>query len=152
MSYTDLDCADKIKKLGSGTPIKHALDCITDADSVAVCFAALARTGGRYACLEDCPEEWRTRKAVKVKVVMGFEMQGNDVSLGHPTYSRVANKELFEIGVEWTKEMQALLDDGRVRTQPIHEVGGGFQGIIEALEMLRKGDNKGKKLVVSIVD
>jgi hypothetical protein len=108
--------------------------------------------GGRYACLESCPEQWRTRRAVKVKVVMGFEMQGNDVDLGHPTYARKASKKLFDIGVSWTKEMQGLLDQDKIQTQPVHEVKGGFEGILEALEMLRRGDPKGKKLVVNIAD
>ena len=82
-SYTSTTCVETIKSLAGGTPIKHALDCITDAESTAICFSALSRAGGRYACLEDCPDSWRTRRAVKVKVVMGFEMQGHDVDLGH---------------------------------------------------------------------
>lgn len=117
---------------------------------MAVCFAILARTGGRYACLEDCPTEWRTRKAVKVKVVMGFEMLGYDVNLGHPVYTRKANSKLHKIGVTWTEEIQQLLDRGLITTQPIQEVKGGLRGIIEALEMLHRGDVKGKKLVVDI--
>ena len=89
-SYTSTNCVKTNKSLTDGAPIKHALDCITDAESAAICFGALSRAGGRYACLEDCPESWRTRRAVKVKVVMCFEMQGNDVDLGHPVYARKA--------------------------------------------------------------
>ena len=73
-SYTSPNCLESIKSLAGGALIKHALDCITDAESVAICFGALSRVGGRYACLEDCPESWRTRRAVIVKAVMGFEM------------------------------------------------------------------------------
>ena len=108
--------------------------------------------GGRHACFENCPEQWRTRRAVEVKVVMGFEMQGNEVDLSHPTYARKASKELFDIGVSWTKEMQGLLDQDKIQTQPVHEVKGGFEGILEALEMLCRGDSKGKNLVVNIAD
>ena len=86
-SYTSTNFMETIKSLADGAPIKDALDCITDAESAAICFGALSRAGGRYVCLEDCPESWRTRRAVKVKVVMGFEMQGNDVDLGHPVYA-----------------------------------------------------------------
>ena len=149
-SYTSSTCAETIKSLAGGVPIKHALDCITDAESVAICFGALSRAGGRYACLEDCPESWRTRRAVKVKVVMGFEMQGNNVDLGHPVYARKASPELHAIGALWAKEMQTLLDNGSITTQPIREMEGQFEGIIEALEMLQSGAVRGEKLVIRV--
>ena len=149
-SYMSTTCVETIKSLAGGVPIKHAFDCITDADSVAICFGTLSRAGGRYACLEDCPESWRTRRAVKVKVVMGFEMQGNNVDLGHPVYTRKANPEMHAKGMLWAKEMQSLLDKGLIMTQPIREVEGQFEGIIKALEMLQSGEVRGEKLVVRV--
>lgn len=149
-SYTSADCVETIKSVSGGLPIKHALDCITDPDSVNVCFRALSRVGARYACLEDCPEAWRTRPSVKTKVVMGFELQGVDVDLGHPVYTRKANPKMHTIASEWTNEIQSMLDKGQIITQPVREVKGGFEGIIEALEMLRNGDVKGEKLAVQV--
>jgi NADPH:quinone reductase-like Zn-dependent oxidoreductase len=148
-SYTSADCVETIKALADGVPIRHALDCITDAQSASICFAALARTGGWYACLENFDEAWRTRRAIKTKVVMGFEMQGVDVDLGHAVYSRPARPELHHLGIVWAREMQALLDAGSVRTQPIKELepGHGLEGIIEGLNMLRAGQVRGQKLV-----
>ena len=149
-SYTSATCVETIKSLAGGTPIKHALDCITDPESVSVCFSALSRVGARYACLEDCPESWRTRRSVKVKVVMGFESKGVDVDLGHPVYTRKANPELHAIGCEWTSDMQSLLDRGLITIQAVREVEGRFEGIIKALGMLQSGEVKGKKLAVRI--
>ncbi len=149
-SYTSTTCIETIKSLAGGAPIRYALDCITDPESAAICFGALSRAGGRYACLEDCPELWRTRRAVKVKVVMGFEMQGNDVDLGHAVYARKANPELHAIGTLWAKEMQSLLNHGLITTQPIREVEGQFEGVIKALEMLQSGEVRGEKLVVRV--
>ncbi|KAK2776562.1 zinc-binding dehydrogenase family [Colletotrichum kahawae] len=136
--------------LAGGMPIKHALDCITDAESAAICYSVLARVGARYACLEDCPEQWRTRRAVKSKAVMGFEALGYDVDLGHPTYSRKANFELHDVAAQWAREVQSLLESKQLETQPIKEVGGGFEGVIQALEMLQSGEVKGEKLVVQV--
>jgi NADPH:quinone reductase-like Zn-dependent oxidoreductase len=149
-SYTSSNCLDEVKKLAGGVPIKHALDCITDPESVATCFGALSRVGGRYACLEDCPEGWRTRTSVRVKVVMGFEAQGVDVDLGHPVYSRKANMELHALASEWRVELQSLLDSGLITTQPIRECGEGFEAVIRAVELLQRGEAKGEKLVVAI--
>ena len=148
--YTSANCVERIQAIADGASIKHALDCITDGESTAICFGALSRVGGRYACLEDCPESWRTRRAVKVKVVMGYEGEGYDVDLGHPVYTRKANPKLHAIVSLWAKEMQSLLDQGLITTQPIREVDGQFEGIIKALEMLQSGEVKGEKLVVRV--
>ena len=81
---------------------------------------------------------------------MGFEGEGYDVDLDHPVYTRKANPELHAISSRWTKEMQSLLDQDLITTQPIREVDGQFEGIIKALEMLQNGEVKGEKLVVKI--
>lgn len=149
-SYTSKDCVEKIKALANGQSIKHALDCITDADSTAGCYAALARVGARYACLEDCPTAWRTRSAVKVKAVMGYEALGYDVTFGHETYDRKVNWELHHIAAQWAVDIQSLLDEGTITSQKIREVDGGFEGVIKAVEILQRGEQKGEKLVVRL--
>jgi len=151
-SYTSPDCLQTVQALANGVSIKYALDCITDAESTAFCYGALARVGVRYACLEDCPESWRSRRAVKYKAVMGFEALGFDVDLSHPVYARKANLELHGIALQWAQEIQSLLDQGQIKTQPIREIDGKFEGVIRALEMLQRGDVKGEKLVVRISD
>lgn len=151
-SYTSPTCAQEIKDLAGGVAIKHALDCITDAESCAVCFACLARVGSRYACLEAIPDAWVTRRSVALKVVMGFEGQDRDVDLGHPVYSRRANPALHAVVARWARELQTVLDEGGLMTQPVREVEGRFEGVIEALEMLQRGEIKGEKLVVAISD
>lgn len=149
-SYTSASCVEEVKALAEGFPIKRALDCITNPESVSTCFRALGRVGARYACLEDCPEAWRERPSVKVKVVMGFEGMGVDVDLGHPSYTRKNNPKLHSIGCEWATEMQSMLDKGLLEPQKFREVKGGFEGVITALEMLHRGDVKGEKLVVRL--
>lgn len=151
-AYTSLRCSEEIQDLAGGVPIRHALDCITNAESSGTCFAAIARTGGRYACLEGLPEEWRTRRAVRVKVVMGFEGLGATVDLGPSgsIYSRQANANLFEICTRWHGEVQSLIDADLLKSHPVREVPGRWQGIIDGLEMLRRGEVRGQKLVVNI--
>ncbi|KAF2158978.1 hypothetical protein M409DRAFT_30512 [Zasmidium cellare ATCC 36951] len=149
--YTSPNCTEQIKTLANGFPIKHALDCITDDISAATCFSVLSRTGARYACLEDLPEAWRTRKAVKVKIVMGFEMLGHDVDLGHASYARAANASLHAVGITWAREVQWLLDNKIIKPQLVHEVEGGLGGLVKAVEMMRRGEFAGKKLVARLL-
>ncbi|KAJ8064941.1 hypothetical protein OCU04_007245 [Sclerotinia nivalis] len=110
----------------------------------------MGRTGGRYACLEEFHISWQTRRAVKVKVVMGFELLGVGVDLGHTVYSRTANLGLRIWGRVWVEEMQALLDTERITTQPIWELENGFEGIVRGLHILQAGKAQGQKLVVRI--
>ncbi|GKT82136.1 zinc-binding dehydrogenase family [Colletotrichum tofieldiae] len=148
-SYTSKDCVDVVKSLAK-KPIRYVLDCITDAESVAICYSAIARTGGNYACLEECPEVWRTRRAVKLKEVMGFQVLGVDINLGTSTYTRLADEKLMKIGMQWAGEIQLLMETGRIKAHPLRELENGWEGIIHGLELLRKGEVRGEKLVARI--
>ncbi|KAI1445303.1 GroES-like protein [Annulohypoxylon stygium] len=150
--YKSTDCVEKVKSIAGSVPIRYAVDCITSADSAAICFGALGRTGGRYVCLEQFQDAWRTRRAVRTKIVMGYEMQGMDVNLGQEVYDRKANPELYEIGTAWIKEMQILLDAKAIMTPPLRELQGGFERIIDGLRILKSGEAQGRKLVVRILD
>lgn len=169
--YTSPTCADDIRTglARPGLPIRHVLDCITSPDSSATCFAAMARTGGRYACLESMPAAWRTRKAVRVKEVAGYEGLGRRVSLGpaptnidtgdvggsvEATYSREANPVLFDITQRWTREVQALLDKGLLKPHPVREVTDGDDWgsrIVNGLVELQNGAVRGQKLAVRVL-
>ncbi|KAI0194232.1 GroES-like protein [Astrocystis sublimbata] len=86
VSYTSSTCKAAIADImtnASPRPLslRHVLDCITDPESAAVCFGSLSRAGGRYACLEDFDETWRTRRTVRTEVVMAFELWGSRVIL-----------------------------------------------------------------------
>lgn len=74
--YTSPGCAESARALAAAVPIRHALDCIVSAESSATCFSALARTGGRNACVE------KSLEGVRVKEVMGYDGLGRDTQLG----------------------------------------------------------------------
>jgi NADPH:quinone reductase-like Zn-dependent oxidoreductase len=137
---------------GNGNQIRHALDCITNAESHAACMGAIARRGGRYACLEALDASWPgARKAVRAGVVMAYETTGHAVDYGAGSaYTRPARAESYALGVEAAAEMQALIDAGRVVPHPVRELKGGWDGILKGLDMLRGGKVSGEKLVVRI--
>lgn len=155
-----------------GLPIRRVVDCITSPDSAATCFAAMARTGGRYACLEHLPADWRTRRAVSVKEIQGYEGLGRRVTLeptpsnGHDddshvldsqrqksTYTCEANPALFAVTQRWRDEVQTLLDQGLLRSHPAREIkhdGDWGNAIIQGLSQLQRGEIRGQKLVVHL--
>ncbi|RYP69652.1 hypothetical protein DL770_008197 [Monosporascus sp. CRB-9-2] len=144
--------ADAIRDVANGQPIRHALDCITDLDSAALCFAVIARTGGRYVCLEQFRSEWHTRRVVSVKEVMGYEILGYRVDLGatESVYSRQPSEEASDIGRRWAAEVQELVSRGLIEPHPIQEVPGKWGGILTGLTMLQSGKVRGRKLVVQL--
>ncbi|ROW04708.1 hypothetical protein VMCG_04869 [Cytospora schulzeri] len=126
--------------------LRHALDCAVDADSVSCCYAAFGRVGGRYVSLESCPEELRTRRSVRAHFVMGLEVFGKEVKLGGE-YGRPASKEKHDTAARCFRMFQRLLDEGRLEAHPVQIVQGGFDGILQGLELLAQGAVSGKKLV-----
>lgn len=152
VSYTpDARCAEIVGEHAGGRPIRHVLDCITDAASAALCFQSVARTGGRYACLERFHDAWRSRRTIKVKEVMGYEVLGESVDLGASSiYTRERSETAVRIGREWAVEMQTLLDSGRVQPHPVQEIHEQWDGIIAGLAMLQSGKVRGHKLIVQI--
>jgi hypothetical protein len=81
---------------------------------------------------------------------MGFEGFGHRVELGQNTYSREANMELYRRGNEFAAEMQAALDRGLIKPHPVKEVEGQWEGIIEGLGILERGEVRGQKLIVRV--
>lgn len=136
----------------TGFVLRRVLDCITSPESAATCFSAIARTGGRYACLEALDDTWRTRRLIRVKEVMGYEGLGRSAALGSAgsTYSRKANPALYALCQQWRDEVQGLLDTRMIQHHPMREIYGTWDGILEGLEMLKRGEVKGQKLVVRI--
>ncbi|ORY02747.1 putative zinc binding dehydrogenase [Clohesyomyces aquaticus] len=148
--YTSPNCVQMIKEMANGRPIRKVLDCITSGESAAHSFGAMARTGGRYVCLEELDKALQTRRAIRTKEVMGYEGLGVRVDLGPTPYSRQANRELFDITARVAAEMQRAIDVGSLSPHPVREVPGKWEGIINGLSMLQRGEVRGQKLVVRI--
>lgn len=146
--YKSPTCASDIRQY-THNALSYALDCITDFESTTICYAALGRAGGRYTCLEACPAEWRTRRAVKMEFIIGQEMFGKEVVLGRE-YSRVARADRREAYVKWTRTMQGLLDEGMINGHPLKVMPKGWGSVVEGLDILKKGGVSGQKIVVPI--
>ncbi|KAF2182986.1 GroES-like protein [Zopfia rhizophila CBS 207.26] len=152
ISYTSPSCGSTLRALTNTPtcqPLKHALDCITSPESAAICFEALGRTGGHYACLEAFDPAWQTRKAAKVNFVMGYEIFGKGVAL-EGVYGREPDERKFERYSTFALEMQDLLHRGLVRSHPLRSVDGGWNAIAKGLDILKRGDVRGGKLVVKV--
>ena len=91
-----------------------------------------------------------TRKVFRTSVVMGYETTGVDHDFGEESpYTRLADTEKLALGLESAVEVQRCLNEGRLMSHPVREIGG-WEGISQGLEILRPGKVTGQKLVIRI--
>ncbi|KAI1372087.1 zinc-binding dehydrogenase [Hypoxylon crocopeplum] len=148
--YTASNVAAAIKTRTGGR-LKYALDCISDADSAGICYAAIQRPGGRYVSLERVADEvLAKRRAVRPTFVMAAEAQGEAIVLGREGYDRAASREKHELAVRSLGMVRRLLDQGRLKAHPTEELEGGLRGVVKGLEILASGGVSGRKLVAVV--
>ncbi|KDN59980.1 putative conserved hypothetical protein [Colletotrichum sublineola] len=146
--YNDPDCGKKIKLYTLNT-LSYIIDPFTDLKSVALCYEAMGRAGGHYACLEMYPDYALERRSIKVFFVMGMALLGHRLELDYG-YQRDEDPELRAFGISLYKDLQKLLDRGRLRPHPIRELEGGFEGILKGVDMLKNKEVSGQKLVIAL--
>lgn len=128
----------------------YALDCISDKQSAEICYAALGRAGGKYVCLEaQDTGSLASRKAIRPEFLMGYDMFGKGVVLPG-AYAREPDAERHALSSIWFATLERLLKEDRIQFHPIKVLGSRWQDIVDGLDVLRRGDISGTKLVVEV--
>ena len=146
--YTDPDCKDQIRRWTSDT-LAHAVDCFGNASTMTLCYSAIGDRGGKYVALEQYPRRLTIRRRdVKADWVLGWTLFGKEVKLGG-TYRRDAMPEDLVFGKEWMSLIQPIV--GEVQPHPLEVVERkGIVGVLPRLAALRRGEVRGKKVVVCL--
>lgn len=146
--YNSPTCAKDIKS-ATNNALRYVLDPFGEAKTLGVCHEAIGRTGGRYCSLEQYQENLCSRRTVKHELVMGSAIGGRGVELPEP-YGIPPRPEIGEWAIPWYRSVQALIDTGKLKPCPVKMIPGKFEGILEGLELMRKGRVSGTKLIVSL--
>ncbi|EGX90051.1 zinc-binding dehydrogenase family oxidoreductase, putative [Cordyceps militaris CM01] len=147
--YHDPACASQIRQY-TNNGLCFALDCITNTQSIKICYGAIRRSGGRYTSLDPFPATIAaTRKMVKADWVIGPTMLGRDIGWPEP-HRRKADPELFEFGQQWKDTVQQLLDRGLIRAHPLTVYSGGLDKILDCMEAIASKKVSGTKLVCTL--
>ncbi|KAK2603433.1 hypothetical protein QQS21_004384 [Conoideocrella luteorostrata] len=150
LDYASPDVVGEIKTQ-TGDRLKYALDCISDGASVATCYEAIQRPGGRYASLEHVPDaQIAKRRAITAKFVLAAEMFGLDIKLGDAVYDRPGDPEKLALGLRYMPVIQRLLDSAKLQVHPVDIVRNGLEGVVDGMHALAAGKVSGKELVVVI--
>ncbi|KAF2098823.1 GroES-like protein [Rhizodiscina lignyota] len=144
--YSSPQCGSEIRRYTSGT-LEYALDCITEAGTMKMCYEAISSAGGRYVGLEPLPTHVQyTRRQVRADWVIGRTLAGLPVRLDG-AYGRPARPEDREFAKRYFPMAEKLIAKGLLKPHPLEVRDGGLGALMDGIDDLRKGKVRGKKLV-----
>jgi NADPH:quinone reductase-like Zn-dependent oxidoreductase len=147
--YHSPTCAADIRA-HTRNSLRLVLDCIATPDTMKLCYAAMGRSGGRYAALDPFSADVAaTRAVVHPSWVVGMEPLGDEIAWPAP-YGRDANPAALAFCKAWNPTMQRLLDRGLVRLHPQHVRDTGLAGALEGLAEIRENKFAGEKLIFTL--
>ncbi|OKL60401.1 hypothetical protein UA08_04449 [Talaromyces atroroseus] len=146
--YNTPSCGVDIRTYTKGT-LKFAFDCISYTESMKICYNAMGNRGGKYIALDHFPTRAHTRRDIHPDWMLLFTIFNSPINWKEPYY-REARPQDREFGEKWFRLTQELLDAGAI-VPPQHERSiGGLLGVIDGIDMVRKGRHNGVKLVYQI--
>lgn len=129
--------------------LAFALDCISDTESMKICYEAIGSQGGQYVSLDPFPLRAHTRRSIRPDWIIMFSQFGKPINWDWPyTFeSRPADKEFAE---NWYPVVEKLLAEGQLESHPFEERSGGLPAVIDGIGAVRRGEVLGHKLVYPI--
>ncbi|PNP46748.1 hypothetical protein TGAMA5MH_01699 [Trichoderma gamsii] len=144
--YNSPHCAIEIRKYTNDT-LQYALDCVTEAGTMKMCYDAIGSAGGRYVGLEPLATHIQyTRRTVRADWVIGRTLSGLPVRLDG-VYGRPARPQDRQFAEHFFPMAEKLIADGQLKPHPVELRTGGLEALVEGIDDLRKGKVRGRKLV-----
>ncbi|RFU77042.1 zinc-binding dehydrogenase family [Trichoderma arundinaceum] len=149
--YSSPTCAEDIRAY-TGNELAYTLDCVSQADTTQLCYGSMGRAGGRYVSLEPFRETVAQSRALTIQPswVMVLTIFGRKVALDGE-YGREARPEDRKFGAKAFAAVQDLLDRGLINTHPVKAQPGGWEGVVEGVDIIRTQALSGYKLVYSVL-
>ncbi|KAL3417501.1 Enoyl reductase LovC 2 [Phlyctema vagabunda] len=150
--YNSSTCAAEIRAYTSNE-LAYAFDCVAEAGTTELCYAAIGRAGGRYVTVEPFRDSVvKTRElTIEPSWILATSVFGNKIALDG-VYGRDARSEDRDFGDRAFAVFQALLDHGGlVDTHPVKSMPGGWEGVMKGVEIIRSQPPSGFKLVYSVL-
>jgi len=126
------------------------VDPFSDLRTLALCDEAMGRAGGKYVALESYLETSEKKaKLIERELVMGQMILGRAIRLTDG-YGKPEDAETGAWGIGCYKSIQRLVDTRKLKPHPLKILDGGFEAIHEGLEMLKRKEISGEKIVVRL--
>ncbi|KAL4796630.1 GroES-like protein [Aspergillus venezuelensis] len=137
-------------RVHTGDKLHYVLDCVTDATTMKMCYAAIGSSGGSYIALETIATTVKyTRRDVRADWILADAIMGNGVNMAG-TYGRPPCQEDRQFGKELFALTEKWLSEKRIRHHPLETRDGGLANLADVLKELKEGKVHGKKLVMPL--
>ncbi|MCJ1245266.1 hypothetical protein MMC30_002469 [Trapelia coarctata] len=143
--YHSATCAADIR-MHTRSRLAIALDCITDAQTMALCYSAVGDCGGKYEALDPFPMRIHTRSDIKPHWVFVLSMFGQAINM-KGAFKRKLRPQDGEFERRWFQRVQALWEENKIRSHPPRVMEGGLEKVAEGIDEVRKGNISGEKLI-----
>lgn len=143
--YMSTTCVSDIRAFTNNS-IEHVFDCISDTRSTKICQAAFGSRGGLCVALDPPPARALSRHDVRTEWIILFTAFGKSVLWAKP-FLRDPQPQDREFAEDWYRLAQGLLDDHALQLPALEERAGGFEGLIDGIDQVRRGKVVGSKLV-----
>ncbi|KAJ4386025.1 hypothetical protein N0V93_008916 [Gnomoniopsis smithogilvyi] len=148
--YHSPTCAMEIRNYTKNS-LSHVLDCVTQAETMKMCYEAIGTAGGKYVALDPFSTHIQyTRRDVKAEWLMIYSLFGTPVKLSG-VYGRPARPQDRRFASVMFPIAERLIHDGQLKPHPVEIRQGGLEAVANGIEDLRSSQVKGRKLVYSIV-
>ncbi|KAK1960816.1 GroES-like protein [Colletotrichum sublineola] len=148
--YHTPTCSADIKALTRNN-LKYIVDPFSDLRTMALADEAMGRVGGRYVALESYQEVALGGKAklIKRELIMGQMVTGKAIPLTDG-YGKPEDPEMGAWGAGCYRSVQRLVNERKLRPHPLRILDGGLEAVLEGLEMLKRKEISGEKIVVRL--
>ena len=141
--YNDPECAQKIKTYTDGK-LMLVWDTISLEGSAKICADCMA-SGAKYGVL--LPIKDPPRKDVHITHTLAYTAMGDAMEMREKI---PAKPEDYLFARKWADVCDEMLLQGLIKPHPPKVMQGGLDGVLEGLDLLRKEQVSGEKLVYRI--
>ncbi|KAF7974403.1 hypothetical protein HWV62_12250 [Athelia sp. TMB] len=159
IDYNDVDVLAQIRGALGGLPLKRAFDIVCEKGSTEIVIDAIDESGGYVTTALPVDESISARRAnVKVEFVLGYTL----ITRTPIKFAKVVPMPFIpednERALAWcANEHDAIVEgwmEGKgskvgYKTQKLR-VGRGLEGVMEGLEIMKRGEYRAEKLVYNI--
>lgn len=147
--YNSPTCGMEIRNYTKNN-LRHVLDCVTQDQSMRMCYEAIGSDGGKYVALEPFSTRTQyTRRDVQAEWQNTWSLFGSPVRLSG-VYGRPGRIEDRKIASVLFSMAERLIWDGLIKPHPIEVRMGGLEGVLTGIRDLKSNSVKGRKLVYTI--
>ena len=144
--YKDPNVAAEIRRF-TNNKLKFVFDTISVESSAKLCSDAVSTEGGEYTALLRVS---LPRKDINARYTLAYTIFGEEFMYGSQKFPVQPENRAF--AEQFWPVVRKLLADGKIKVHPYVVGKDGLKGVIEGLDLLRREQVSGLKLVYNIAE